>query len=325
MTSTKLGAFPATQLAQIDRPSFQEAAQWCQDREYFYDAVEDEPLNILDWATETAQAHLLKLVKLGGVYYLRKAIEFTQPLDIKGQFNNGNTEEGSFKFDSIDYLTRQPFIVQVKWREESVGAEAPLFPRERVATVRQAGTSANAPVRTLDLSKWCTNYKQAIDAACYLIRFVIIHDHRISFRTTPDVLAAELRSGGFFTLDIDVTNYNKAVQGFIQSSGKIVTTRPDLLPTVNGAYPGLAWNMASDPVEQNITITGGLGSPVNHFFAIANNNTKQRTYEIKKVDIDAEGVITVDAFHHPTNSSGMSLLGVNWTTYVTDANWVIEL
>ena len=325
MTSTELGAFPKTQPAQIDRTSFQEAAQWCQDREYFYDAVEDEPLNILDWATETAQAHLLKLVRLGGVYYLKKAIEFTQPLDIKAQFNNGNTEEGSFKLDSIDYLTRQPFIVQVKWREESVGAEAPLFARERVATVRQAGTSASAPVRTLDLSKWCTNYRQAIDAACYLIRFVTIHDHRISFRTTPDMLAAELRSGGFFKLDIDVINYNKAVQGFIQSSGKIVTTRPDLLPTANGNYPGLVWNMSTDPVEQNITITGGLGSPVNHFFAIANNNTKQRTYEIKKIDIDAEGVITIDAFHHPTNSSGVSLLGLNWTTYVTDANWVIEL
>lgn len=325
MTSAKLGAFPQTQAVQIDRTSFQEAAQWCQDREYFYDAVEDEPLNILDWATETAQAHLLKLVRLGGVYYLRKAIEFTQPLDIKAQFNNGNIEEGSFKLDSIDYLTRQPFIVQVKWREESVGSEAPLFARERVATVREAGTSANAPVRTLDLSKWCTNYRQAIDAACYLIRFVTIHDHRISFRTTPDTLAAELRSGGFIKLDFDVITYNNAVQGFIQADGTIVTTRPDLLPTADGFYPGLVWDMESDPQETNITILDGLGDPVEHFFAIANANAKQRTYEIKKIDIDAEGAITIDAFHHPTNSSGRSLLGLNWTTYVTDANWVIEL
>lgn len=325
MTSTELGAFPKTQLAQIDRPSFQEAAQWCQDREYFYDAVEDEPLNILDWATETAQAHLLKLVKLGGVYYLRKAIEFTEPLDIKAQFNNGNIEEGTFKLDSIDYLTRQPFIVQVKWREESVGTEAPLFARERVATVRQVGTSVNAPVRTLDLSKWCTNYRQAIDAACYLIRFVTLHDHRISIRTTPDVLGGELRSGGFFTLDIDVINYNKAVQGFIQENGTIVTTRPDLLPTVDGFYPALTWDMDGDPETRNILIVDGLAeSPRKCFFAIPRSGTVQRTYEIKKIDIDAEGVITIDAFHHPTNINRISLLGVNWTTYVTDANWVIE-
>jgi hypothetical protein len=326
MTSSELGAYPKTQLAQIDRPSFQEGAQWCQDREYFYDAVEDEPLNILDWATETAQAHLLKLVKLGGVYHLRKAIEFNAPLKIEAQFNNGNIEEGSFKLDSIDYLTRQPFIVQVKWREESVGAEAPLFPRERVATVRQIGTSANAPVRTLDLSKWCTNYKQAIDAACYLIRFVTLHDHRISFKTTPDVLAAELRSGGYFKLDIDVINYNKAVQGFIQENGTIVTTRPDLLPALDGFYPALTWDLDTDPQQQSILIVDGLAeSPRECFFAIPRSGTVQRTYEIKKIDIDAEGVITIDAFHHPTNSNGISLLGVNWTTYVTDANWVIEL
>lgn len=326
MTSAELGAFPATQSAQIDRPSFQEAAQWCQDREYFYDAVEDEPLNILDWATETAQAHLLKLVRLGGVYYLRKAIEFNTPLKIEAQFNNGNSEGGSFKLDSIDYLTRQPFIVQVKWREESVGQEAPLFPRERVAAVRQVGTSANAPVRTLDLSKWCTNYKQAIDAACYLIRFVTLHDHRISFRTTPDMLAAELRSGGYFKLDVDVTNYNKAVQGFIQENGTIVTTRPDLLPKADGFYPALTWDMDTDPQTQSILIVDGLAeSPRECFFAIPRSGTVQRTYEIKKIDIDAEGIITIDAFHHPTNSNGISLLGVNWTTYVTDANWVIEL
>jgi hypothetical protein len=325
MTSTDLGAFPATQPAQIDRPSFQAGAQWCQDRGYKYDPVEDEPLNILEWAAETAQAHLLKLVRLGGVYYLKKAIEFTEPLDIKAQFNNGNIEEGTFRLNTVDYLTRQPFIVQVKWREESDSLEAPLFARERVATVRQVGTSASAPVRVLDLSKWCTNYRQAIDAACYYIRFVTLRDHTVTFNTTPDVLVAQIGSGSFFKLDIDVVNYNTAVQGFIQEDGTIVTTRPDLLPVQDGSYPGLTWDLSSDPVEQSIVITAGKASPESNFFAIASVNTKQRTYEINKVSIDAEGVITVEAFHHPTNSSDMSLLGVNWTTYQTDANWVIEL
>jgi hypothetical protein len=267
----------------------------------------------------------LKLVRLGGVYYLKKAIEFTEPLDIKAQFNNGNIEEGTFRLNTVDYLTRQPFIVQVKWREESDSLEAPLFARERVATVRQVGTSASAPVRVLDLSKWCTNYRQAIDAACYYIRFVTLRDHTVTFNTTPDVLVAQIGSGSFFKLDIDVVNYNTAVQGFIQEDGTIVTTRPDLLPVQDGSYPGLTWDLSSDPVEQSIVITAGKASPESNFFAIASVNTKQRTYEINKVSIDAEGVITVEAFHHPTNSSDMSLLGVNWTTYQTDANWVIEL
>jgi hypothetical protein len=325
MTSPGIGALPRTQLAQVDRPSFQEAAQWCQDREYFYDAVEDEPLNILDWASETALAHLLKVVRLGGVYYLRKAIEFDEPLDIKAQFNNGNIEEGSFRLNSIDYMTRQPFIVQVKWREESTGAEAPLFARERVAMVRMASTNVNAPVKTLDLSKWCTNYKQAIDAACYYIRFVTIHDHQISFKTTPDVLAAQLRSGSFFIMDFDAISYATSFQGFVQQDGTIISTRPWLMPAGNATYNAITWDMESDPQEQQITVLNGKASPVSRFFAIRSNSVKPRVYEIKKVNIDGEGVITIDAFHHPTDANGFSLLGVNWTTYQTDANWVIEL
>ena len=325
MTSPDLGVFPRISAAQIDRASFQEAAQWCQDRQYFYDAVESEPLNILDWASETALGHLLKLVRLGGVYYLRKAIEFTEPLDIKGQFNNGNIEEGSFKLSTIDYLARQPFIVQVKWREESTGTEAPLFPRERVAMVREATTSANAPVKTLDLSKWCTSYRQAIDAACYYIRFVTIHDHQITFRTSPDVLAAELRSGNCIIMDFDAINYSTSFQGFIQKDGTIVSTRPWLLPAGDGYYDAITWDMQSDPQEEQIVVLDGLASPTERFFAIRNAITKPRTYEIKKVNIDAEGVVTIDAFHHPRDASGLSLLGVNWTTYQTDANWVIEL
>lgn len=325
MTSPDLAPSPSVASVQIDRASFQEAAQWCQDREYFYDAVEDEPLDILNWAADTALAHLLRLTRIGGVYYLKKAIEFDAPLDIKAQFNNGNVEEGSFKLNSISYLERQPFIVQVKWREESTGLESPLFPRERVAMVRQASTGANAPVKVLDLSKWCTNYRQAIDAACYYIRFVALRDHQINFTTTPDVLAAQLRSGGYFIMDIDVIEYSTAFQGFIQEDGTIVSTRPWSLGATDGSYDAITWNIEDEPKEEVIVITDGIAYPTNRFFAIRTLSVKPRTYEINKVNIDSEGVITVDAFHHPTNASGYSLLGVNWTTYQTDANWIIEL
>lgn len=325
MTNDSLGALPPTRLAQIDRSSFQDSAQWCQDRNYFYDKVEPAPLNILDWASEIAQHHLLKLVERGGVYYLQRAIEFDAPLHIDAQFNNGNIEEGSFRIDTIDYLSRQPFTVQVKWREESSGSLPPLFARERVATVRQASTSANAPIRELDLSEWCTNWRQAIDAACYYIKFVTLHDHNVSFRTTPDVLAARLYSGGFFVLDVDVIDYSTAFQGFVQDNGAIVSTRPWMMPLQDGQYPALTWDMQTDPQEQDLTVVNGAASPANVFFAIRSSSIKPRTYEIKKINISGDGVVSIDAFHHPTNADGLSLLGVGWTTYQTDSNWVIEL
>jgi hypothetical protein len=325
MTNPDLGALPPVPLAQIDRASFAEAAQWCVDRGYGYDKVEDQPLNILDWAAETAQSHLLKLVRLGGVYHLKKAVQFNTPLKIDGQFNNGNIEEGSFRLETIDYIARQPFAVQVKWREESTSAQLPLFARERVATVRMAGTPANAPVKQLDLSEWCTNYRQAIDAACYYIRFVTLHDHRIVFRTQPDVLAARLHSGGFFVLDIDVISYTSAQQGFIQVDGTVVSTRPWLLPLEDGYHQAIVWDMIGEPQETSIIVANGLASPVGVMFAIQSAAARSKTYEIKKVSIDPVGAVTIEAFHHPVDENGVSLLGANWTTYETDANWVIEL
>jgi hypothetical protein len=97
------------------------------------------------------------------------------------------------------------------------------------------------------------------------------------------------------------------------------------MPAGNATYNAITWDMESDPQEQQITVLNGKASPVSRFFAIRSNSVKPRVYEIKKVNIDGEGVITIDAFHHPTDVNGFSLLGVNWTTYQTDANWVIEL
>lgn len=325
MTSFEVGPSPPIPDIQINRDSFEEAAQWCRDRNYFYDAVEGEPLNILDWAAETAQAHLLKLVRIGGIYHLKKAIEFVDPLPIAGLFTNGNIVEESFRLETVDYLARQPFFVDVKWREENTDVENPLFARERVATVSESGTDQSAPVESLDLSKWCTNYRQAIDAACYLIRFRKLADHRISFQTTPDLLAAQLSSGAIIKVAIDVTNYDRAVQGFITASGEIVSTRPDLAPSADGTYPALLWDGANEAVEGNITLAAGVASPAGRFFAIAAPETLTRTYEISKLSFSADGIITVEAFHHPVNGAGMSTLGIHWTTYVTNANWRISL
>jgi hypothetical protein len=325
MTSSKVGPFPPIPDIQIDRASFEAAAQWCQSRDYFYDSVEAAPLNILSWASETAQAHLLKFTEIGGRYYLKKAIEFDDPLAIDALFTNGNIVEETFSLDSVDYQTRQPFIVEVKWREESLDTENPLFARERVATVSESDTSSAAPTETLDLSAWCTNYRQAIDAACYLIRFRRLANHRISFQTTPDILATQLQSGSIIKVAIDVTNYDKAVQGFITANGKLVTTRPDVAPSAAGSYPALLWDgSGADAFQGNLVInSSGVASPAGHFFAIAASDTTTRTYEISKLSFTAEGVVSVEAFHHPVNASGFSLLGVDWTTYETDSNWTI--
>jgi hypothetical protein len=126
-------------------------------------------------------------------------------------------------------------------------------------------------------------------------------------------------------MDFDAISYSTSFQGFIQENGTIVSTRPWAQPSADGYYSAITWDMENDPQEQEIVMLDGKASPVNCFFAIRDSSLKERVYEIKKVSIDSEGVVTIDAFYHPTNANGFSLLGVNWTTYETDANWVIEL
>jgi hypothetical protein len=327
MTSDKVGAYPPLPDSQIDRESFEQAAQWCKDRDYYYDKVESEPFNILQWASDTAQAHLLKLSRVGGVYSLKPAILFDEPMPIAALFTNGNILENSFSMETVDYLSRQPIIVQVKWREESLDTENPLFARERTATVQEAQVSDNSPYETLDLSSWCTNYKQAIDAACYLIRFRRLADHRIKFQTTPDLLQVALSSGSVFKMAIDVVNYDQAIQGVTLEDGTLVTTKPVDAAIAVGSYPALLWDGVSEEAfDGTFTINSeGEGAPAAHFFAIKSADTEVRTYEVSKIDISSEGVITVEAFHHPVDSSGVSLLGKTWTTYATGAGWTIRL
>jgi len=329
MTSERVGPQPPVPPRLIDLDSFCQASAFCEGRQYYYDSVEGEPLNLLQWASDIAQAHLLKLVKIGGKYHLKQAfpVNPTGPLPIDGLFTNGNIVEESFKLESNDYQARQPFAVEVKWREESTDGENPLFARERVALVAETvhGIDIESlPVESLDLSAWCTNYRQAIDAACYLLRFRRLNDHRVSFDVTPDMLGAKLACGSVVKLAVDVINYDQAVQGFITEEGVLVTTRPDLAPKLPGEYPALIWERDFAPQEASVVIQeSGAAAPPNSFFALASPNTSTRTYEISKISMSAEAVVSIEAFHRPTDESGLCLLGKNWTTYESDANWSI--
>jgi hypothetical protein len=96
---------------------------------------------------------------------------------------------------------------------------------------------------------------------------------------------------------------------------------------LDGDYEALLWDGTSDDAfDGTLSVEDGVASPTGHFFAISDPATIARTYEISKISFSAEGVITVEAFHHPTDEKwGVSSMAVNWTTYETDENWTIIL
>lgn len=314
---------------QIDTTSFVTAAQWCQDRRYFFDGVLAEKVNLRQWSADVAGSMLLELLQRDGKFALVPALSFPEggPVPISGIFTVGNIVENSFSMEFLAEEDRMPVQASVKWREERLRenyASSGLFPVEREVLVREASTNETDPIESFDLTEYCTNLEHAIDFACYVIRVRRLITHSIKFSTTPDGLDAGLRAGDYIKVALDFTFYDEFANGVILDDGTIVSTRPDLLPT--GTHAAVYWDGGDTPVtEGNITVnSSGLGSPTGIVFIKKNVNSQVRTYKIESITLGENGVIDIEAVHHPTDSSGVSEIGKNWTTYTTNAHWVIR-
>ena len=328
LTSKELGEGAYIVDAQIDLVAFESAADWCQDRKYFYDAVMPEPVNLLEWAADVGATHLLKLSKIGSKFALKPALIFGTALPISGLFTAGNIVDGSFELELIPYEERQPISVIVKYREQSPaisGYQPGLFPQERTIFVKEAGRPDTDPIETLDLTDYCTSPTHAIDAAAYLIRNRRLVDHLVRFSTTPEGITASLASGDYTNVAYDLINFDAYAHGVITNSGVLVTTRPDLM-TTGTPHPCLTWDGSeNDPIEQDVSVNAdGTATPTGIMFARKNTNSMLKVYEITRISLDLAGVVQVEASYHPTDDAGLSLIAKDWPTYATDQYWEIK-
>lgn len=314
---------------QIDTQSFIDAAQWCQTRRYFFDGVIASKTNLRQWAADTAASMLLDLLQRDGRFALEPAIIFPEdgPVPIRAIFTAGNIVEDSFSLEFLNEEDRLPIQASVKWREERSRdnySSPGLFPVEREVLVRETSSTESDPIESFDLSDYCTNLEHAIDFACFVIRMRKTITHTIKLSTTPDGLDSSLRAGDYIKVALDFTYYDEFANGVILADGTIVSTRPDLLPP--GTHDAVYWDGGDNPVVDGpITVSAdGLGSPPNVVFIKKNVNTQVRTYKVESISLSENGVIDIEAVHHPVDSSGVSLIGKNWTTYSTDSSWIIS-
>jgi len=313
----------------IDAQSFFDAADWCQKRRYFYDAVDAQRVNSIQFAADIAAYHLLELSQRGGKFALSPALIFPEdgPVPIRALFTAGNILENTFRLQFLEESERQPIRVSAKWREERQRFDLTstgFFPVEREVFVQEAGQSDSDPIESIDLSAFCTNAEHAIDVCCYLIRMRRLVTHSIAFSTTPDGLGAGLAAGDYIKVAMDLSYYDQFSHGVILADGTVLSTRSDLLTP--GTHEVTAWDGASDFVE-SLTVSvdsEGKASPAGIVFAKKTAVTETRTYKIEKITVSEEGTIEIEAVHHPTDENGLSEIAKNWTTYQTDSNWIIE-
>jgi hypothetical protein len=109
----------------------------------------------------------------------------------------------------------------------------------------------------------------------------------------------------------------------ILNDGTVITTRPDLVTI--GGHRASTWDGVSPTLTDGfITIAAdGKATPTGVIFVKKNSTTQVRTYKIDEVNITGSREIEIQATFHPTDQAGFSLITKNWTTYQTDANWVI--
>lgn len=313
----------------IDKDSFIKAADFVRKRRYFYDGVDASRVNLLQWAADTASYHLLELNQRGGKWALSQAFLFPEngPVPIRALFTAGNIVENSFRLQFIPESERQTVRMSVKWREERQRSDytsSGFFPVEREVFVQEAGQSDQDPIESLDLSQFCTNVEHAIDVACYFIRMRRMVTHTISFSTTPDGLSAGLAAGDYIKVAMDMTYFDQFSNGVITEDGTILSTRNDLLTP--GVHSVMAWDGASDFIyDTTITVDqNNKATPRNIVFAKRSTTTDVRVYKVEKISISEDGVVDIEAVHHPCDLNDICEIGKGWTTYQSDENWTID-
>jgi hypothetical protein len=328
LTNERFGTGSYISRQQIDVSSFAAADQWCSSRNYYFDGVIGERLNLRDWASEVAASNLLDFVQKSGKFALVPAIIFGQPVPIAGLFTVGNIIKDSFSMEFLDEEDRKPIQVSVKYRQErtSTSLTSPAsFPVQKEVLVREAIQPDSDPIESFDLSEYCTSLNQAIDFACFVIRVRRLITHSIRFSTTIDGLASGIGVGDYIRVALDYTEYDEFANGVVLQNGTLSTTRPDILGA--GDHNVTAWAGGDGPVfDTTLTVAAGgkTATPTGIVFVKKSTTVQVRTYKIESIALDEQGVIQVEAVHHPTDSAGISEIGKNWTTYTTNSFWVIR-
>lgn len=322
MTNDRFGAGSFVKSYMIDSTEFTAAAQWCQDRKYFYDGAVSEPVNVRQWSADLAATHLLQFGESNGKYFLRPAISFTA-VPIAALFTAGNIAADSFKLQYFDPEDRDPIQVSARYREERTTTDLTspgLFPVVREVLVREANASATDPIEQIDMSSYCTSREHAIDAAKFIIRMRRIPQHVINFSTTHEGVMSNIAPGDYIKVAMDETEYDQFNNGAVTPEGALVSTKA----LADGTYNVVAWDgtEGTPPADATLTVSnsGTTATPTGVVFTVKIASTQMRVYQIERITSGDDGLFTIEAMHMPVNSSGVLEVADGFDTA---SNWII--
>lgn len=323
LLSTRYGSGDSITEDQIDTDAFRYAAQWCEQRRYYFDGALVGRQNLRVWAADVAAYSLLEFTIKDGKFSLSPALRFPSEgaVPIKALFTAGNIVEDTFRLEYMDEADRLPIQASIKWREERASNDPTnpgLFPTEREFLIREASGSATDTIESYDLSDSVTNKAQAIDFGKYVLRMRRVITHSVKFQTTPDGITAGLAPGDFIRVAMDVTHYDEFNNGIVTSDGVLVSTTP----LASGTYDVIAWSRGSTPPQDTqLVVNNGFATPKNIIFAVKRVDRQVRTYKVESISLTENGAIDIEAVHFPTEANGTLTLTKDWDD---PAAWVIS-
>ena len=310
LTNTQTGAGNLISPEQIDRESFEIAADFCRANKYYWDGVIDERVNLRDFIYEQASYCLLDFTMKGGRFGLVPAVPYNKTTyeiftdkdakpDIRALFTDGNIAD--MRVTTLSPEDRKLMEVEVLYREERINQ----FPTTRTMNVKLQQYTNDLPVETFDLTQFCTSRKQALNFAKFALKVRQWVDHTIEFKTTLQSMTG-LAPGDYIRVVSRVCHPSRFLNGHVDDQGVIQSSQP--LPSSLEVY---YWRPGQDGVktgtmrvtyENDFDKKERLGATTTQefrgaVFSEVTTTSTDRVYKIDSIAIGNEGFVEVAATH----------------------------
>jgi hypothetical protein len=147
-----------------------------------------DSINYSDLLNTWGRYHLVRPATINGKQALKPLLPVntdgtirTEALTVEYVFNDNLVIPGSVDIKYSDWSSRQPFVAQMVWRQELETCIGII----RTSEVRYAGTAANGPYESHDMSAFCTREDHAVKVGAYILSKRVRSSHTIRFKVRP--------------------------------------------------------------------------------------------------------------------------------------------
>ena len=325
LTDKKQGVGSTVPEELIDVTSLETTADFLHNNEIFFDGVIEDSESFRSFLYDTAPLLLCTFTIKNGKFGMQPALPFfktamrdhndniyayvggkinaTTPLKIDQIFTAGNIIEDTLELQYIDISQRSNIRAVVTWRVTDHND----LPYQASALLHWADLQdADSTEQSFDLSEFCTNRRQALMTAKFLMSTRRRITKTISFKTTPEQLTIE--PGSYIRVMTEASVYNADGNGRIGESGRVTS----FVDIEDGTYDALLYGSADQEViSAEITITNNIVQDTRFYgylFSLLTRETDYSAYQIDSLNLEEDGLVSITAVEVPTDENGHSIV-----------------